>query len=197
MGVNRAGFSIIDDEAVKEAACQEIIRRYLTALCDYKKGKIDDGALERSKLLMDELDLKVEDRKVVKPARDYAEYKRNCNERYENVVVMSLELPGGSIVTGRSSRRMVAAAAAVLNAIKILCGMADDIHLISPNVLKGIQDMKTDILLHEKTSLHCEEILSALTISAATNPSAEVALSKLPCLRGCQAHCTAILSERG
>ena len=74
--------------------------------------------------------------------------------------------------------------------------MADDIHLISPNVLKGIQDMKTDILLHEKTSLHCEEILSALTISAATNPSAEVALSKLPCLRGCQAHCTAILSER-
>ncbi len=195
MGVNRAGFSIVDDEAVKEAACQEIIRRYLTAQCDYKKGKIDDAALERSKLLMDELELKIEDRAVVMPAREYAEYKRNCDKRYENVVVMSLELPDGTIVTGRSSRRMVASAAVILNAIKVLCGMADEIHLISPNVLKGIQDMKTDILRHEKTSLHCEEVLSALTISTATNPSAEVALSKLPRLRGCQAHCTAILSE--
>ncbi len=195
MGVNRAGFGIIDDEVVQHAACQEIIRRYLTALCDYKKGKIDDAALERSKLLMDNLDLKVEDRTVVQPARDYAEHKRNSNERYENVVVMSLELPNGTIVTGRSSRRMVASAAAVLNAIKMMCGMADGIHLISPNVLKGIQDMKTDILRREKASLHCEEILSALTISATTNPSAEVALSKLPGLRGCQAHCTAILSD--
>lgn len=195
MGVNRAGFSIIDDEVAKEAACQEIIRRYMNALCYYKKGKIEDGAVERTKLLMDELDLKIEDRKVVKPARDYAEKKRNCDDRYENVVVMSLELPNGQIVTGRSSRRMVASAAAILNAVKVLCGMADDIHLISPNVLKSIQDMKTDILRHEKASLHCEEVLSALTISAATNPSAEVALSKLPWLRGCQAHCTAILSE--
>ena len=195
MGVNRAGFSIIDDEVAKEAACQEIIRRYMNALCYYKKGKIEDGAVLRTKLLMDELDLKIEDRKVVKPARDYAERKRNCDDRYENVVVMSLELPDGQIVTGRSSRRMVASAAAILNAVKVLCGMADDIHLISPNVLKSIQDMKTDILRHEKTSLHCEEVLSALTMSAATNPSAEVALSKLPCLRGCQAHCTAILSE--
>lgn len=195
MGVNRAGFSIIDDETVQAAACQEIIRRYLTALCDYKKGKIDDAALERSKLLMDNSDLKVEDRTVVMPAREYAECKRNTDERYENVVVMSLELPNGTIVTGRSSRRMVASAAAVLNAIKMMCGMADDIHLISPNVLKGIQDMKTDILRREKASLHCEEILNALTISAATNPSAEVALSKLPSLRGCQAHCTAILSD--
>lgn len=195
MGVNRAGFSIIDDEVAKEAACQEIIRRYMNALCYYKKGKIEDGAVQRTKLLMDELDLKIEDRKVVKPARDYAERKRNCDDRYENVVVMSLELPDGQIVTGRSSRRMVASAAAILNAVKVLCGMADDIHLISPNVLKSIQDMKTDILRHEKTSLHCEEVLSALTMSAATNPSAEVALSKLPCLRGCQAHCTAILSE--
>ena len=195
MGVNRAGFSIIDDEVVKEAACQEIIRRYLNALCDYKKGRIDDGAVERSKLLMDELELKIEDRRVVEPAREYAEYKRNYDKRYENVVVMSLELPNGKIVTGRSSRRMVASAAVILNAVKVLCGMADEIHLISPGILKKIQDMKTEILHHEKTSLHCEEVLSALTISAATNPSAEVALSKLSDLRGCQAHCTAILSE--
>lgn len=196
MGVNRAGFSIIDDEVVRDAAQQEIIRRYMIAECDYKKGKIDDGALERSKLLMDEMSLLVEDRKVVKPARDYAEYKRNCDERFENVVIMSLEMPDGSIVTGRSSRRMVASAAVILNAIKRLCGMADDIHLISPNVLKGIQELKTDVLMQEKSSLNCEEILSALTISAATNPSAEVAAGKLTCLRGCKAHCTAILSEK-
>lgn len=196
MGVNRAGFSIINDEAVREAALQEIIRRYMIAQCDYKKGKIDDGALQRSKLLMDEMNLTIENRKVVKPARDYAEYKRNCDERYENVVVMSLEMADGAIVTGRSSRRMVASAAAVLNAVKRLCGMADDIHLISPNVLRGIQDLKREVLRHEKSSLNCEEILSALTISAATNPSAEVAVSKLSCLRGCRAHCTAILSEK-
>lgn len=196
MGVNRAGFSIVDDDAVKEAAYQEIIRRYMSARCDYKKGRIDEDALERSKLLMDEFGLKVEDRAVVVPARDYAEYKKNCNERYENVVVMSIEMPDGEIITGRSSRRMVAAAAAVLNAIKKLCGQADDIHLISPHILSGIQQLKAEVLRHEKSSLNCEEVLTALTISAATNPSAEVAGKKLTCLRGCQAHCTAILSDR-
>lgn len=196
MGVNRVGFSIIDDEVVREAACQEIIRRYLIALCDYKKGKIDEDAVLRSKLLMDDLKLKVEDRIVVKPAREYAEFKRNCNARYENVVVMAIEMPDGSIVTGRSSRRMVAAAAAILNAIKQLCGLADEIFLISPNVLETIQHLKTDILQNEKSSLNCEEVLSALTISATTNPTAQVAVEKLLELHGCKAHCTAILSDR-
>ena len=196
MGVNRAGFSIIDDEVCRAAAGQEIIRRYMIAECDYKKGRIDEDALERSKLLMDEMNLRVEDRHVVKPARDYAEYKRNCNERYENVVVMAIEMPDGGFITGRSSRRMVAAAAAVLNAIKRLSGIADDIHFISPNVLRDIQNLKTQVLKQDRTSLNCEEILSALTISAATNPSAEVAAGKLACLRGCRAHCTAILSDR-
>lgn len=196
MGVNRAGFAIYDDEAVRDAACQEVIRRYLTALCDYKKGRIGDESVERCKLLMDELELKVEDRKVVQPARDYAEYKRNSSNRYENVVVMSIELPNGKIITGRSSRRMVACAAAILNAIKELSGIQDTIPLISPSIIENIQKVKTEILQHEKASLHCEEILSALTISSATNPTAEVALAKLRDLRGCQAHCTAILSDQ-
>ncbi len=196
MGVNRAGFSIINDEICKEAACQEIIRRYLIALCDYKKGIIDEDAVAKSKILMDELDLRIEDRLVVMPARDYLEIKRSSNPKYENVVVMALELPDGSIITGRSSRRMVAAAAAVLNAIKILSGIADEIHLISPAVLQTIQHLKTDILNHEKSSLNCEEILTALTISATTNPSAQVAVEKLLLLVGCKAHCTAILSDR-
>lgn len=196
MGVNRAGFSIIDDEVCREAANQEIIRRFMIAQVDYKKGKIDEASLERAKLLMDEQELKISDRKVVEPARAYAEKKRDCNDRYMNVVVLALELPDGTILTGRSSRRMVAAAAAILNAIKRLSGISDDIHLISPNVLKSIQTLKTEVLRQERTSLNAEEVLSALTISAATNPSAEHAVTKLPCLRGCKAHCTAILSDR-
>jgi uncharacterized protein (UPF0371 family) len=196
MGVNRAGYCITDDQICREAACQEIIRRYLIALCDYKKGIIDEEAVARSKLLMDELNLKETDREVVIPAREYAEYKRSLDSRYENVVVMALQLPDGRIITGRSSRRMVAAAAAVLNAIKALSGLSDEIHLISPNVLETIQHLKTKILKHEKTSLNCEEVLSALTISATTNPSAQVAVEELLLLNGCRAHCTAILSDR-
>jgi uncharacterized protein (UPF0371 family) len=196
MGVNRAGFSIFDDEAVRRAAEQEVIRRYLIAKCDYKKGKIGEDSLLRSKLLMDDLKLKIEDRAVVKPAWEYAEYKRSLDKKYENVVVMAIEMPDGSFVTGRSSRRMVAAAAAILNAIKQLCGLSDDIFLLSPVVLETLQHLKTDILNNEKSSLNVEEILSALTISATTNPSAQVAVEKLLQLKGCKAHCTAILSDR-
>jgi uncharacterized protein (UPF0371 family) len=190
------GFGIVDDEAVKEAACQEIIRRYIIAQCDYKKGKIESSVMDRVKLLMDDLELSVEDRTVVNAAREYAEMKKECDDRYANVVVVALELKDGTIITGRSSRRMVAAAAAVLNAIKHLCGMADSLHLISPHILKGIQELKTDVLMADKTSLNLEEILTALTVSATTNPSAEAVLVKLPELRGCKAHCTAILSDK-
>ncbi len=196
MGVNRAGFSITDDEICREAAKQEIIRRYLIALCDYKKGKIDEGSVERSKLLMDELNLHTEDRKVVAFARDYSDHKRGLDAKYENVVVMALELPDGKTITGRSSRRMVAAAAAILNGIKLLSGMSDEVHLISPHVLTGIQDLKKEVLCQERFSLSAEEILNALTVSAINNPSAEMAAKKLPLLRGCRAHCTAILSDR-
>jgi len=196
MGVNRAGFGIIDDDVCKQAACQEIIRRYLIAECDYKKGKIEENILERCKLLMDELDLSEDDRSVVGAARDYAEKKRQSDERYSNVVVLAMELPDGRVITGRSSRRMVAAAAAALNAAKAMSGMADELLLISPNILQRIQELKTDVLRADKTSLNLEEVLTALTISAETNPSAELALNKLHELRGCRAHCTAILSDK-
>ncbi len=196
MGVNRAGFGIIDDKVCREAACQEIIRRYLVAQCDYKKGKISGEVVDRAKLLLDDLDLKVEDRSVVIPAREYAEIKRNEDDRYSNVVVMAMELEDGTIITGRSSRRMVAAAAVILNAAKHLSGIADSIHLISPNILSSIQELKTGILQSEKSSLNCEEVLTALTISAATNPTAEAALAKMTELRGRRAHCTAILSDK-
>ena len=196
MGVNRAGFGIIDDDVCKRAAEQEVIRRYIIAKCDYKKGKISEDAVSRSKLLMDDMNLKVEDRGVVLPAREYAEYKRNCDQRYENVVVMAMELPDGSMVTGRSSRRMVAAAACVLNAIKKLSNMGDDIPLISSTILESIQHLKTEILSQDRSSLNLEEVLSALVISSHTNPAAELAAQKLGEVRSLRAHCTAILSDR-
>ena len=118
------------------------------------------------------------------------------DEKYANAVVMALEMPDGSIVTGRSSRRMVAAAAAVLNGIKRLAGIDDEKYVIAPNVFKDIQDLKTDVLNHDRTSLNLEEILIALSISAEGNPCAKRATEMLTALNGCKAHCTAILSER-
>lgn len=196
MGVNRAGFGITDDEVCREAAKQEIIRRYFIAECNYKKGKIEVDVLERCKLLMDEIGVKPSDRAVVQPARDYAEKKRNCDKRYENVVIMAIEMPDGSVITGRSSRRMVAASAAILNAIKNLAGIGDDMPLIPYTALQAIQYLRTDILNQDRSSLNCEEILSALTISATTNTTAQMAMQKLLLLRGCKAHCTAILSDK-
>lgn len=196
MGVNMVGFCITDDEVVKEASVQEIIRRFMIAKCDYKKGKISEDVLERSQLLMNDVGASENDRKVVLPAREYAEQKRNSNKKYMNVVVMAIEMPDGSIVTGRSSHRMVAAGAAVLNAIKKLADIPDDLYVISPAVFKSIQELKGDILNQDRTSLNLEEILTALSISAESNSCAEKAIKKLEQLKGCQAHCTAILSQR-
>ncbi len=197
MGVNRAGYGIVDDEVCREASKQEIIRRYFIAACNYKKGKIDETVLERCKLLMDEMEIKPSDREVVQPARDYAEYKRSIdNEKFENVVVMSIQLPDGEVILGRSSRRMVAAAAAIINAIKNLSGIADDMPLISSTALEAIQKLRTEVFHQDRSSLNCEEVLTALAISATTNPPAEIAEEKLELLRGCKAHCTAILSDK-
>lgn len=196
MGVNMAGYGIIDDEVCRQASYQEIIRRFFIAEVNYKKGKIGESILERSKLLLDEMGLKPSDRKVVEPAREYAEKKRNCDKRFENVVVMAIEMPDGKFITGRSSRRMVASAAAILNAIKYLSGIKDEIPLISHTSLEAIQNLRKNILNQDRSSLNCEEVLSALSISAVTNPSAEIAASELTKLSGCKAHCTAILSDK-
>ena len=179
----------------REAAKQEIIRRYLLAEVSYKKGKIDESVLERTKLLMEEVDATRYDRKVVAPAEDYAEKKRAESERYDNVIVAAIELPDGKIVTGRSSHRMAASAAMILNAVKTLAGLSDNIPVISSQVLERLQKMNVDFF-GDKSCLSCEEIIMALTMSTMTNPTAELALKKLPSLRGCRAHSTAILSQR-
>ncbi|MCQ2551525.1 MAG: DUF1846 domain-containing protein [Clostridia bacterium] len=196
MGVNRAGFSITDDEVCREASKQEIIRRAFITECDYKKGKVSAEVLERVQLLMKEVGATPEDRYCVNVARSYAEEKRQENSRYENVVVMAMELNDGRIITGRSSRRMVAAGAVVLNAIKKLASLKDEALLISPEVFSAIQAMKTDVLEQEKTSLTLEDVLSALAISALTNEEARLAMDKLGELQGAKAHCTAILNDK-
>lgn len=196
MGVNMVGYGIIDDDVCREASKQEIIRRTLISLCDYKKGKIDESSAERVKLLMEEVEAHIEDRKVVPAARKYIEAKKESGEADDNIVGVAIELGDGTIVTGKSSEIMAAAAAALLNAVKHLAKMADEVHLIAPHVLEGIQALKKDILRQEKTSLNVEEILNALTVSAGSNPSAELAVKKLKELRGCKAHCTAILNDK-
>ena len=196
MGVNRCGFAITDDEVCREAAKQEIVRRYLIAECSYRKGTIEASTLERCKLLMEEVGASRYDRPVVAAAEEYAEIKRAQNpERYENVVVSAMQLPDGTIVTGRSSRRMVATAAMVLNAIKKLAGIQDDMLIISPPIFESMSSTKAGIL-HDKTSLNLEEVIMALTLTKLINPFAELALKEIPNLNGCIAHCTAILSDK-
>lgn len=193
MGVNRVGFGIVDDEVVREASEQEIIRRYFNTSCEYKKGYLDLEIFQRSKLIMEELDLKEEDRKVVKPARDYSAKLRKEGKTKEIYPVVALELNDGKIVTGKASDVMHSSAAVLLNAIKYYANISDDIHLISPVILEPIMSLKTEVLGHRKTTLSCEEILIALSICAATNPTAQVAMEKLSLLEGSQAHSNTIL----
>ena len=192
MGVNRVGFGIVDDEVVKEASRQEIIRRYFKTGCEYKKGYVDKEVFEHAKLIMEQVNLKPEDRKVVIPARERAAILKEENNNISTAV--AIELNDGTILTGKSSELLDAAAAALLNSVKHLANIADDIHLISPVILEPILDLKSKTLSNQKVSLNCEEVLIALSISAATNPTAQVAMEKLAMLKNCQAHSTTILS---
>ncbi|WP_370830904.1 DUF1846 domain-containing protein [Clostridium sp.] len=191
MGVNRVGFGIVDDEVVKEASKQEIIRRYFKTGCEYKKGYVNKDTFEHAKLIMDQVNLKEEDRRVVLPARERAAKLKEENSSICTAV--AIELNDGTILTGKGSELLDASAAALLNSIKYLANIADDMHLISPVILEPILDLKTKTLTNQKVSLNCEEVLIALSISAATNPIAQVAMEKLAMLKNSQVHSTTIL----
>ncbi|GAA0727775.1 DUF1846 domain-containing protein [Clostridium malenominatum] len=195
MGVNRVGFGIIDDEVIKEASKQEIIRRYFKTGCEYKKGYIDKEVFQRIKLIMEGLNLKVEDRKVVMPARERSAKLKQVSNKNEACPALALELQDGTIITGKGSNVMDATAAVILNAVKYLANINDEIHLISPVILEPIINLKTKTLGSKCTALDCEEILIALSICAATNPMAQAVMEKLSMLKGCQAHSTTILSR--
>ena len=186
MGVNMVGNCIINDAAVREASCQEIIRRYYDVLCDQKRGKVGNDVVRKLELLMKKVGIVPEQRKVIAPALERAEET--------GLPAAAMELPDGSIVTGRTSDLLGASAALLLNALKALGGIRDELHLISPVVIDPIQHLKVDHLGNRNPRLHTDEILIALSISAATNPTAELAMEQLSKLRGCNVHSTVILS---
>jgi uncharacterized protein (UPF0371 family) len=193
MGVNRAGFGIIDDGVVREAAKQEIIRRYFWYKTEYAKGLSVKETFSRVELLMEDFKLVPEDRKVVGPAREVISLL--LQEGKENLCGAAIELSTGEIVTGKRSILMNATSSVVLNAIKIVSGIPDNIHLLSPNIIESIQNLKKDMLNENNVRLNLEETLIALGISATTNPTAKLALSNLKELQGCEMHCTHILSS--
>ena len=197
MGVNRIGFGIIDDEVIQEASRQEIIRRYFETESNYKKGLTDIDPVNRIQMIMEELDLRPDHRVCVKPARENSERLKQSKEWDQEFTppVMALELTDGQIITGRGSELMDASASAVLNAIKSLANISDDILLLSPNILEPIQQLKANELSGRITSLNVSEILIALSISAVTNPTAQIAYSKLWELKETQAHSTVILNK--
>ena len=195
MGVNRVGFGIYDDEAVSEASRQEIIRRYFKTGCEYKKGEVNKSSYDTMSLIMEKSNLKPEDRKVVVPAREYSEKLKSMIESDELCTVVALELNDGTIITGRSSELMCASAAAILNAVKVLANIPDDMLLISPVILEPIVKLKTETLGSRQVSLSLEEVLTALSICAVTNPAAQMAMDELSNLEGAQAHSTTMLSK--
>ena len=186
MGVNMVGNCIVDDEVTRQASCQEIIRRYYDYLCGQKKGTCTDEAVRKLELLMKKAGTEPGIRRVVSAAMDKAEQTGRP--------AAAMELPDGRIVTGRTSSLLGASASLLLNALKALGDIRDELHLISPVVIDPIQHLKVDHLGNRNPRLHTDEILIALSISAATNPTAELAMEQLSKLRGCEVHSSVILS---
>ena len=187
MGVNMAGNCIIDDEVCRKASEQEIIRRYYQCLCDLKRGVGSEEVLYKLELLMKQAQLTVNDRSVVQAALS--------RERETGHPAVAIELTDGTIVTGKTSDLLGASAAALLNSFKLLGNIDHDLHLISPESIQPIQRLKTDYLGSRNPRLHTDEILIALSTSAANDKLAELALTQIPLLKGCEAHSTVLLSS--
>ena len=194
MGVNRAGFAIYDDEVVKEAAKQEIIRRLFKTDCEYKQGQLEKAATIRIRLIMDRLNLKAEDRKVVEPAREAA---RLACEKFgsEGNMGAAMMLPDGRIITGKGSKLMNSSSSLIINAIKVIMEIKDRKHLIEPEILKPIMKLKKKSFGSRNPKLNMEEVLIALSISANTKEEAKLAFDNLNKLKGCEVHTTHILSK--
>lgn len=193
MGVNRAGFGIIDDEAVKTAATQEVIRRYFRYACEYAMGLTDKETVQRAELLMNELGASPDHRSTVPPARNAAVEAESHGKGNDGVYCgAAIELRDGAIVTGKNSPLMHSSSALVMNAIKHLAGLPDSIHLLPPEIIASLSHFKKDVLRGTMLSLDLEETLIALSISATMNPAAQAAVAKLKELRGCEVHLTHI-----
>ena len=187
MGVNMAGYCITDDDAVCNASKMEIVRRYYDTLCRKRNGEADAEEVYKTELIMNQVGIDSSYRKVVKYSLDKAE------ETGEPAT--AIELPDGTVVTGKTSKLMGASAAALLNALKKLGGINDEFLLLPLVVIEPIQKLKIENLGNHNPRLHADEILIALAISATTNPVAALAMEQLPKLKDCQAHVSVIVSS--
>ncbi|MDU4569704.1 DUF1846 domain-containing protein [Corynebacterium sp.] len=187
MGVNMAGFCITDDAVCRAAAQQEIIRRYFKAQVEEARAGLGTEQSERAAVIMAKAGIKVEDRPVVAPARQRAE------ETGEPASAMQLH--DGTMITGRTAPLLGCSAAMLLNALKHLAGIDDDIHLLSPESIEPIQTLKTKHLGSKNPRLHTDEVLIALSVSAAKDDNARKALEQIKELAGCDVHTTTILGS--
>ena len=187
MGVNTIKQCIINDEIARKSAIDEIIRRYYNVLCDYKQGICDKQIVERIKALIDKLGLSLENRDVAKYAIE--------KSKKENTNAIAIELSDGKIITGKESKLLSAASAALLNAIKEITKIPDEEFLLSPSVLDGILNMKQKTCYRTSYCLNLQEVLIALSICSITNPIIDKAINNLEKLRGCEAHASYIIEK--
>ncbi|MBQ7844642.1 MAG: DUF1846 domain-containing protein [Clostridia bacterium] len=187
MGVNMVGNCIIDDDVCRQAAHQEIIRRYYTARCNLRKGQGEQSEVDKLELLLQKSGITDEDRPVLAAARSRAEET--------GAPASAMQLPDGRIITGKTTNLLGPSAALLLNVLKALGGIEKSTHLISPSVIEPIQTLKCTYLGNHNPRLHTDEVLLALSICAATDEKAATAMKQLPLLKGCEAHSTVILGQ--
>lgn len=187
MGVNMAGNCIFDDEAVRNASNQEIIRRFFTAKVNQIKGRSSKDEIYKLELLMNNAGLSVDDRKCYVEATALAEKT--------GAPACAVELPNGEIVTGKTSELLGCSSAMLLNVLKKLAGIDDSVLLISPEVIKPIQELKINHLGNKNPRLHTDETLIALSISAVNDEKAKLALNQLSLLKNCEMHSSVVLSH--
>jgi uncharacterized protein (UPF0371 family) len=193
MGVNRASAGIVDDDVIQDAAHQEIIRRFLRCAVEYAMGLIDRDTLDRSELIMDKVNARVEDRAVVKPSLVAAENARKEGKGNEGIYCgAAIELKDGTIITGKNSPLMHAASSLIINATKHLAKLPEDMHLLPKSSIDSLTFLKKEVLTGKMISLDLEETLIVLGISAISNPAAQLAVQKLKELRDCEVHMTHI-----
>jgi uncharacterized protein (UPF0371 family) len=194
MGVNRAGFAIVNDARVRHAATQEVIRRYFRHSCEYALGLADQQTVQRVRALMEEMQVTEEHRRVVLAARQAsaAAHSQKPEQKGDRNVFVgaAIELPDGRIVTGANSPLLHAASSLVLNAVKHLAEIPHKLHLLSPRIIESIAHLKQDLLRRKSISLDLDETLVALSIASTTNPTAEMAMAQLGKLAGCEIHMT-------
>lgn len=188
MGVNMAGYAIIDDEAACDASCREIVRRYYHAQVDFLSGKINHASLEKMKTLLSQADVYAHNRKCANVANEVAKEKKSP--------ACAIELNDGQLISGKTSSLLRCSSAALLNALKYLAQIPQDIELISPDMLKSILSLKNDYLNTDNPLLDIDEVLLTLSIASSHDINAKKCIEALPLLKNCEIHSTVILSKK-